>query len=314
MPTLNKRKPDPEDDQSKWFIVTSGPNHPFTFQLEPEGYKWLLAAGLGHKSDIDWDVFETARSLDLLYTRNSSYTPADAPTPDDLSFEEIPVKERTRLGEGLVAKYSAVELSAQKGTLQFLLSIGDLDWEFQQPVLEMILSGTPFDAIVVSDYGEAFDVHGNYDYESPWGYNPILIALILSIAYDSIEPMDDVETINEGYPVWTYDDWVVCAGTELIFYAVNDVIADALPDLLRTEIAESAESIANEGKFYAFLEQEFAALSEFQFIMRAQDLNPWLGSIIADALNSGYTNSILILPGTDTEANGPFKASDEPGL
>ena len=313
MPTLNKRQTEPEDDQSKWFVLTSGTDHPFTFQLEPEGYKWLLAAGLSHKSDIDWDVFETLRSLDLLYTLNSSYTPADAPIPDDLSFEEIPEKERARLGEGLLAKYSTTELSAQEGTLQFLLSTGGLSWEYQQPVLETILSGTPFDAPIVSDYQEAFDVYGEDFYESS-EYNPVLLALVLSIAYDAIDPMDNVETISEGHPVWVYDDWIVCAGTELIFYAVNSVVVDALPDLLRTKIMESAKSVSNEGHFYMFFKEEFAALSEFQFIMRAQDLNPWLGSIIADGLQAEYPNSILILPGADTEVNGPFEASDEPGL
>jgi len=115
VPTLNKRQPEPEADQSKWFIVTAGPNHPFTFQLEPEGYKWLLAAGLSNESDIDWDVFGTLRSLDLLYTLNSSYTPSDAPVPDDLSFEEISDKERIRLAEGLLDKFSAAELSSKEG-------------------------------------------------------------------------------------------------------------------------------------------------------------------------------------------------------
>lgn len=314
MPTLNKRQSEPEEDQSKWFIVTSGPDHPYTFQVEPDGYRWLLAAGLGHKSTIDWDVFETLRALDLLYTRNSPYTPADAPVPDDLSFEEIPIKERIRLGEELLKKYSVTELSAQEGTLQFLLSIGDLDWKFQKPILETLLSQTPFDAIYISDYQVAFNEHSEYAYDSPSEYNPVLLALIFSVAYDAIEPKNDIETINEGNPVWTYDDWIVCAGTELIFYEVNDVITDALPDRLRTEIVETADSIANEGHFYAFFEQEFSALAEFQFIMRAQDTNPWLGSIIADGLRTGYRNSVLILPGSDTEENNAFNASDEPGL
>ncbi|PCR89459.1 hypothetical protein CP557_02235 [Natrinema ejinorense] len=231
-----------------------------------------------------------------------------------MSFEEIPDKERIRLGEGLLAKYSAADLSAQEGTLQFLLSIGDLNWELQQPVLETILSGTPFDALVVSDYREALDVYSEHLDRSSSEYNPVLLALVLSIAYDAIEPVDDVEMINEGDPVWTYDGWIVCVGTELIFYAVNDAVTDALPDLLHTEITETADSIDNVEHFYPFFEQEFAALSEFQFIMRAQDQNPWLGSIIADGLEAGYRNSVLILPGADTETNCPFEASDEPGL
>jgi len=314
VPTLNKRQPEPEADQSKWFIVTAGPNHPFTFQLEPEGYKWLLAAGLSNESDIDWDVFGTLRSLDLLYTLNSSYTPSDAPVPDDLSFEEISDKERIRLAEGLLDKFSAAELSSKEGTLRFLLSIGDLAWELQEPIMETILSATPFDPSIVSDYTEAFSSHGHGFHTLSLEYNPILLALMLGVAYDVIEPMDDVETINEGDPVWVYDDWIVCAGTELIFYAVSSTVTNALPDLLRAEISEIAESVTIEDHFYSFFEQEFAAFSEFQFISLVQDRNPRLGRIIADGLETNYRNSILILPGGDLESDGPFETNNGPIL
>ena len=307
MPTLNKRQSEPEGDQSKWFILTSGPNHPFTFQLKPEGYKWLLAARLGHKSNIGWDVFDTLRSLDLLYTLDSSYTPADAPIPDDFSFEEISAEERIHLAKGLLSKFSSAELSAREGTLQFLLSFGDLDQEMQRSILEIILSETPFDPAVVSNSYEAFEGYGHRFYESFLKYNPILLALVLSVAYDAIESKDDIEAINEGDPIWVYDDWIVCAGTELIFHEISSVVTEALPDLLRAEITETAQSLGSEGHFYSFFEHEFAALSEFQFITRLKDLNPHLESIIADGLEAGYRSSVLILPGIDTKANGAFE-------
>lgn len=314
VPTLNKRQPEPEGDQSKWFIRTPGPNHPFTFQLKPEGYKWLLGSGLGHKRDIDWDVFEILRSLELIYTLDSSYTPSDAPIPDNFSFEEIPVKERINLGEKLLNKFRTSELSTQEATLNFFLSFGDLDWEFQQSIMEIILTGTPFDAHVISDYDVAFEEHGHGDYGLSLNYNPILLALVLSVVYDAIEPIDNVETINEGNPIWVYSDWIVCAGTELIFHTVNGVVTEALPDLLRRELGATAESIAHEGHFYSFLQHELSALSEFQFIMSVQDQNPWLGSIIAQGLKTGYRDSILILPRADTGADGPYEASNEPIL
>jgi hypothetical protein len=112
VPRLNKRQSVPEGDQSDWFIITPGPDHPLTFQLKPAGYKWLLNARMGHKSNLDWDAFQTLRSLDLIHTLDSPYTPSDAPVPDDLSFEEISVEERARLGEGLLSRFSTTELSA----------------------------------------------------------------------------------------------------------------------------------------------------------------------------------------------------------
>lgn len=309
MPTLNKRQLEPEGDQSEWFIVTSGPNHPFTFQLEPEGYEWLLAAELGHKSDIDWDVFETLRSLDLLYTLDSTYAPKDAPAPDGLSFEEIPFEERVQLAEGLLAKFSTTELSAREGTFQFLLSFGNLEWEHQEPVLEMILSGSPFDAPVISDYGEAFKEYG-YFYDTPPNYNPILLALVISVVYESIEPFDDIEGISEGNPIWTYDRWVVCAGSELIFYEISETVSEALPDQLFSEIYDAANSVQRKEHFYPFFEQEIAALSEFQAIQSIQDVNARLGKIVSNGLDAEYPYYILILPGTNAQAKGPFKSPE----
>ena len=310
MPTLKKRQSRPEGDQSEWFVVTSGPNHPFTFQLKPEGYRWLLNSQLGHESNIDWDVFETLRSLDLLYTLNSSYAPSDAPPPDDLSLEEIPPEQRVQLANELLAKFSATELNNKEGTLRFLLSFGNLDWLFQQPILETILSGTPFEPSVVADYDEAFEIYGGGSYESPSNYNPILLALVIDVLYDAIEPVDDEETINEGHPIWVYDDWIVYEGTELIFYEINNIVVEALPDLLNEELSETSESMVGKDDLYSFLISEFSALSSFQFTWRAQDLNPSLGVIIADGLVD-RNSSILIVPRVETEANGPFKYSDE---
>lgn len=314
MPTLNERKPEPEGDQSKWFIVTSGPDHPLTFQVKPEGYKWLLNSGLSDNSDLDWDVFEALHSLDLLYTLDSPYTPEDAPMPDNFSFEEIPDKERMELAEGLLVEYRTEELCSQKETLEFLLSVDELDAQYQQSVLETILSETPIDIQVMIDHGEALEVYASGLYDSPTIHNNVLLSLVFNIAYEAIDPREDVEQINEGNPVWTYEDWVVCAGTELIFHEVKGVIHDAIPDLLLEELNNTAESIAYDGQFYSFLMEEFSAICEFQFIMRAQDVNPWLGSMISDGLEADYTNSVLILPNDKKEKNGAFRASDEPGL
>ncbi|WP_179233306.1 hypothetical protein [Halorubrum ezzemoulense] len=311
MPTLNKRQSEAEGDQSEWFVVISGTDHPFTFQLEPEGYKWLLSARLNHKSEFDWEVFDTLRSLNMLYTLDSEYSPVDTPMPDDLSFEELSDKKRGHLTEGLLDRYSAAQLASKKETLQFLLSIGDLEQEYLLSILDRILSGTPFISSVIFDYTEAFN-KSMVDFDDSFSdYNTVLLALTLSVVYDEIEPMGNVESINEGNPIWTSDGWIFCAGTELIFHAVKDVIVESLPDLLQEEIIKSVRSNGHGQDIYSFLLKGFSSISEIQFIAYIQDLNPHLAEIVAQGLKTGYPYSILILPRSITGKNSPFESSTD---
>jgi hypothetical protein len=108
---------------------------------------------------------------------------------------------------------------------------------------------------VVSDCGELFEEYGGLLGRSS-SINSVLLGLVLGVIYDAIEPLDDIEMINEGHPIWSYDDWVVCTGSELIFYTITEAIGDTLPDSLRTEAIEYVG-----GNVYSFLEHEFAALS-----------------------------------------------------
>lgn len=304
MPTFNRRNGEPEGERSKWFIRTPGSDHPYTFQVKPKGYRGLLNSGLEGGDDVDWDVFRTLRSLGQLYTLNSSYTPEDAPVPDSFAFDGLSLEQRVQFAVDLLEEYSVQELCDREGPFKFLLSFAEESWEDTQPVLEQILERTPFGAMVVADYQEAFDVHGGTIYRDV-EYSAVLLALFIRVAYDALEGME-VSLNSEGYPIWQYDGWIVCAGTELIFYSIYDTVVEAIPELLADAIGEASQLTVGNVAFYEFFEYELGTLSEFQFVMRAQDVNPHLGFLLGEGLGAGRHDYVLMIPGADDSRNGPF--------
>lgn len=304
MPTFNKRQGEPEDDQSRWFIITPGSDHPLTFQVEPEGYNLLLNSGLEDGDDVDWDIFQTLQSLGLLYTLNSSYTPEDAPVPDSLTLNELSFSQRLEMAKQLLEGYTVTELCEWEGTFKFFRSFADDEWDDIEPVLEIILDETPFHPIVLADWEVTFD-EGPFEIYRNVEYSPILLSLALRVGYDALG-RGEIE-VNEGNPIWKFDGWIVYAGNELMYYSINDTFIEAFPAPLASALEEASKLPIATPEFYEFFENDLASLFDFEFIKRVQQINSHLGIVVADGLNEGDRSHVVMVPGDVDDANEPFE-------
>lgn len=311
MPTLNRRKGDVEGNQSPWFIVTPGSNHPFTFQVEQTGYELLQNSGLGDGDDIDWDVFQLLKGLGMLYTLNTSYTPADAPIPDSVSLDELSQEDRLGVALELLDTFSPTELCENEGTLDFLLSFGS--WEGStRPILEEILEDTPFTALTIGDWKTAIRRYIDHDLDRNTDYNPILLALFLRIGYDNLD--ESVIDENHDYEIiWHYDDWFVCAGSSVIFHTIRNGIEKKQPDPVADAISKSTGLFIKQPGFYEFFMYELSAISASQFGEYILELNEDLANVVCRGLETPEPPHYMILPAPTTGGNEPVESDAKSG-
>lgn len=326
MPVLKKKTEDGKTDEWYLHIPNKNGNDPpvYTIQVEEAGRDLLLSLDLDHNAtpkraaDIDWDLFYTLDDLGLLYTYNSDYTPGDA-VPDSQSFDRldgVSDTQRAQFARLLLDRYELESLCQHDHILRFLLSLKSLPELERHDLLEVILADTPFDVSLIDDPSEAFSQYvSHFSAGDASGYNPFALAVFTACTYDVLadnpDIYNDVLASNEGKPVWVWDDWVAFGGTELMFYAVDDPVMDALPTPVTDCIVDEAAMF--DGRVYNVFECELSALSMAQTITAMSNHN-WVFSEVAKAglqTGDGVWHCLILPRPQNHSATVPGVAIDE---
>jgi hypothetical protein len=251
-------------------------------------------------TDIDWGLFYTFDDLGLLTTKGTDYEPSDA-VPSSQSFkhlEGLSDIQRADLAHSLLDQYSLTELFQHDHIIQFFLKLEDLPDDEHHRLIERFVDSAPISTKTIENSKEAFvnyiDYFGESDAEE---YNQILLALVIHFAYNAwrdSEVFNEMRTANEGGLVWISDEWVVFAGSELMFYSVSNFFFEALPDSFETVVIEGTNSRGT--RIYDVLEAEVSSLCAAQAIANIREQNWALAEIFDEGFKSSLASHCLILP------------------
>lgn len=309
MPVLKRKTEDVSENEWYIHIPNKSGNQPpvYTIQVEDAGRDMFLDLNLNHDDapnqavDIDWDLFYTLDDLGLLYTLNTEYAPRDA-APSSESFkrlDDLSAEQRANFAHSLLDTYDAQTLFQHDHIASFFLSLDGLPTSDRSTLLGRLLESTPFDVETMVNSEQVFTEYAKFLSENDSeGYNSVLLSLIAHFVYDAwdsdYELYEKLQSMNEGAPIWVWDDWVAFAGSELMFYSINSTVEESLPDPLSERSIE--EGGVQVSRFYDLLECEFSALWSAQTVTEMGRHNWALESLAQNGLQSGGASHCLIAP------------------